>query len=126
VAIQYEVEDGVVILRVAPAGFTFLRDALCAVATDPAARPKMPLLIDVRTEPGSHRYEDVRWRVQILDEMREQFGPRWAFLTGPDDVPLGVRSMLAVFASVGRLRVRMFAEKDAAFRWLREGTEDAG
>jgi hypothetical protein len=125
VAILYDIEDGVLTLRVAEEGFVFLRDALDVAAHDPASRPRMPLLLDVRTEPRSHRYEDARWRVQILDEMREQFGPRWAFLTRTDQVPVGVRSMLAVFASVEGVHVRLFAEKDAAFRWLQEGTEDA-
>ena len=48
VAIRYEIEDGVLVLSVALEGFAMLRDALDAAAADPRARPKMPVLLDVR------------------------------------------------------------------------------
>jgi hypothetical protein len=123
VAIQYRIESGVLILRVASEGFAFLRDALRTAASDPAARPGMPLLLDVRTEPSSHRYEDARWRMQILADMREQFGPRWALLCGRDPVPVGVGRMVAVFSGIDGLEVGLFAEKHTALRWLREETQ---
>jgi hypothetical protein len=122
VPIQCEIEEDILILRVAEEGFAFLRDALLAAATDPAAHPKMPLVLDLRRQPTSHRYEDVRWRLQILAEMREQFGPRWAFWVGEGPVRAGIGRMFAVFSGIEGLDVRLFAEKDAAIAWLREGS----
>jgi hypothetical protein len=121
VAIQYEIVDGVLILRVAEEGFAFLRDGLHAAAHEPAARPRMPILLDLRTAPAIHRYEDVRWRVQTLVEMRERFGPRWAFLTGPGPVRIGVGKMFEVFSRIEGVDVGVFAERDTALKWLREG-----
>ena len=46
--IRYRIAYGVLVLEVALEGFAELRGALRAAAADRAARPKMPLLIDVR------------------------------------------------------------------------------
>ena len=97
-----------------------LRDALDAVAADSRARPKMPVLLDVRNEPAGVHHNDVRWRVLILSQMRQQFGPRWAILTGTGPVPVGVGRMFAVFSEIEGLEVGMFADEDAALTWLRE------
>jgi hypothetical protein len=122
VAVCYQIERGVVILSLATEGYAYLRDALHAAARDPAAYAKMPLLIDLRCEPIRVRYDDIRWRVQILAEMREQFGPRWAFLTGTEPVSVGVGRMFAVFSEIEGLEVGMFADKDDAIRWLTDLT----
>jgi hypothetical protein len=122
-AICYHIETGVVILSQASEGYAYLRDAVHAAAHDPAAYPKMPLLIDVQCEPIRVRYDDILWRVQILAEMREQFGPRWAFLTGTGPVSVGVGRMFAVFSEAEGLEVGMFAEKDEALQWLTEAPE---
>ena len=119
-AIEYEIEDGVLILRVAAGGYAYLRDALRAARNDTSARPLMPLLMDLRGEPPSVRYEDVRWRVEILAEMRQQFGPRWAFVTGTGPVRTGVGRMFAVFSEIEGLDVGLFADKATALRWLGE------
>ena len=116
--IVYQIESSVLVLKVAPEGFAELRGALHAAATDPVAHPKMPLLIDVRTEVPGTRYEDVRLRVQILSDMREQFGPRWAIVTGTGPVPLGVGRMFAVFSEIEGLEVGLFADTDEAIHWL--------
>jgi hypothetical protein len=55
--------------------------------------------------------------------MQEQFGPRWAFLTGIGPVTVGVGKMFAVFSEAEGLEVGMFAEKDEALRWLAETSE---
>jgi len=52
--------------------------------------------------------------------MREQFGPRWAFLTGTGPVTVGVGRMFAVFSEAEGLDVGMFADEDEALRWLTE------
>jgi hypothetical protein len=80
----------------------------------------MPLLLDLRSEPVDVHYEDVRWRVEILAEMREHFGPRWAFVTGTGPVRTGVGRMFAVFSEIEGLDVGAFADKAAALHWLRE------
>jgi hypothetical protein len=121
-AVCYQIEKGVVILSLATEGFASLRDALHAVAHDPAAYRKMPLLIDLQCEPVGVRYDDIHWRVQILAEMREQFGPRWAFLTGTEPASVGVGKMFAVFSEVEGLEVGMFADKGDAMRWLTDLT----
>jgi hypothetical protein len=72
-AVHYEIEDGVLVLRLAAEGFSQLRAALRAAAEDPASRPAMPLLLDLRGEPPNVRYEDVRWRTDPA-EMRKQSG----------------------------------------------------
>jgi hypothetical protein len=118
VAVRYQIEKGVVILGLATEGFAYLRDALHAVARDPAAYRKMPLLIDLRCQPIGVRYDDLHWRVQILAEMREQFGPRWAFVTGAGPVTVGVGRMFAVLSEAEDFEVGMFADEDEAFRWL--------
>ena len=118
--IKYEIEGGVLILRVATGGYPLLRDALLAARRDPTSRPKMPLLVDMRGEPLNVHYEDVRWRMEILNEMREQFGPRWAFVTGPGPVRAGVGRMFAVFSQSEGLEVGAFADKAAALHWLGE------
>lgn len=119
-AVQYEIENGVLILRLAEEGFSHLRVALRAATEDPAARPAMPLLLDLRGEPRNVRYEDVRWRTEILAEMREQFGPRWAFLTDLDPARRGIARMFRVFSEVEGLDVGLFTDQDEAVRWLRE------
>ena len=106
------------VLELAPKGFAELRDALGAAADDPAVRPKMPLLIDVRTEVPGVRYEDVQHRVAILSQMRRQLGSRWAILTGPEAVPVGLARMYAVFSEIAGLEARIFADEAAAFTWL--------
>lgn len=118
--IRYRIDRGVLVLDVAREGFAELRGALHAAAKDSAARPKMPLLIDVRSELLSVKYEDVRWRVQILADMRQQLGPRWAILTGTGPVRVGVGRMFAVFSEIEGLEVGLFADEDAALAWLRE------
>jgi hypothetical protein len=110
----------VLVLELAPEGFTELRGALHAAAADPASRPKMPLLIDVRTEVPGVRYEDVQHRVAILTQMREQFGPRWAILTGPGPPRVGVGRMYAVFLEIEGVEVGAFAEEAEALTWLRK------
>lgn len=121
VAIEYEVEDGVLTLRVvATGGYAYLRDALRAARSDPGARPRMPLLLDLRGDSVRVRYEDVRWRVEILTEMRDQFGPRWAFLTSTEPVRMGIGRMFAVFSEIEGLDVGLFADRASAVRWLSE------
>jgi hypothetical protein len=122
-AVRYQIEKGVVVLSLATEGFAYLRDALRVVAHDPAARPKMPLLIDLQYEPIGVHYDDIDSRVQILAEMREQFGPRWAFLTGTGPLTAGVGRMFAVFSEAEGLEVGMFAYEDEALRWLTEAPE---
>jgi hypothetical protein len=117
-AVCYQIENGVVIFSLAAEGYAYLRDALHAVARDPAAYRKMPLLIDVRCEPIRVRYDDVHSRVQILADMREQFGSRWALLTGTEPASVGVGKMFAVFSEAEGLDVGMFADKDEAIQWL--------
>lgn len=119
-AVQYEIEHGVLILRLATEGFDSLRSALHAAAKERGVAPRMPLLLDVRTETRGVRYEDVRWRVQILAQMRQQLGPRWAILTGAGPVRVAIGRMFALFSEVEGLEVGMFADKDAALAWLRE------
>jgi len=119
VAIAYEIEDGVLILRVATGGYPFLRDALLSAKSDPMSRPEMPLLVDLRGEPVGVHYEDVRWRVEILKEMRQQFGPRWAIATDAGPVRAGVGRMFAVFSESEGLEVGLFADEAAALTWLR-------
>ncbi len=119
-AVQYDIQNGVLFLRLAPEGFAHLRDALTAAAGDPASRPGMPLLLDLRGESPRVRYQDVRWRVEILAEMQKQFGPRWAFLTDPEPVRVGIGQMFAVFSRVHGLTVRVFSDLDAALAWLRD------
>lgn len=80
----------------------------------------MPLLIDVRSEVPGVRYEDVQWRVQILTEMRQRLGPRWAIVTGTGPVRIGVGRMYAVFSEIEGLEVGMFADEAPALTWLRE------
>ncbi len=109
-----------VVLSIAVEGFAFLRDALDEVAADPRAGPKMPVLLDVRNEPAGVHYDDVRWRMLMLSQMRQQFGPRWAILTGTGPVRVGVGRMFAVFSEIEGLEVGMFADEDAALAWLRE------
>lgn len=118
--VRYEIEDGVLILRVAAGGYPLLRDALLCARCDPASRPMMPLLLDLRGEPVNVHYEDVRWRMEILREMRQQFGPRWAFVTGTGTVRSGVGRMFAVFSEVEGLEVGHFADKAEALQWLTE------
>jgi hypothetical protein len=80
----------------------------------------MPLLLDLRYEPIGVHYDDVHWRVQILAQMREQFGPRWAFVTGTEPVSVGVGRMFRVFSEAAGLEVGMFADKAEALQWLKE------
>jgi hypothetical protein len=79
----------------------------------------MPLLIDVRTETVGVRYEDVRWRVQILGQMRGMLGPRWAILTGPGPARVGIAKMFVVFGAIEGLESGVFADKHAAMTWSR-------
>jgi hypothetical protein len=121
-AVRYQIEKGVVVLSLATEGFAYLRDALHAAARDSAAYLKMPLLIDLQCEPVGVRYDDIHWRMQILASMQEQFGPRWAFVTGTGPVTVGVGKMFAVFSEAEGLEVGMFADKDEAIRWLTDLT----
>jgi hypothetical protein len=57
VAIQYQIEGTVLVLKLAPEGFAELRRALRAAAADPRACPGMPLLID---GSGSSRMRTTR------------------------------------------------------------------
>ena len=118
--VTYEIEGGALILRVATGGYPLLRDALLSAGRDPASRPKMPLLLDLRGEPVNVHYEDVRWRMEILREMRQQFGPRWALVTGTGPVRAGVGRMFAVFSEIEGLDVGLFADKAEALQWLGE------
>jgi len=120
VPIRYRIARGVLVLEVAPKGFAEPRVALDAAAADPAVRPKMPLLIDVRNEVPGVRHEDVRYRVEILAQMRAQLGPRWAILTGTGPVRVGVGRMYAVFSEIEGVEVGVFADEAAALTWLRE------
>jgi hypothetical protein len=118
--IQYQIKGTVLTLKVAREGFAELRSALHAAETDPRARPGMSLLIDARTEANGVRYDDVRYRVDIMAQMRDHFGPRWAIVTGTQSVPVGVGRMFAVFSEIEGLQVGMFADEEDAIRWLTE------
>ncbi len=72
----------------------------------------MPLLIELRHEEAGIGYDDIRWHLLTLTQMRE-LGPRWAILTGPNPV------CMAVFSEIEGFEVGMFASKDAALTWLR-------
>ena len=67
------------------------------------------------------RYEDIRYRVEILSEMRAQLGPRWTILTGtgPVGVGVGVGRMFAVFSEIEGLEAGVFAGEAPALTWLR-------
>jgi len=119
-AIEYQIEGGVLLLRGVTLGHAFLRDALASARAHPESRPGMPLLLDLRGDPTNAHYEDIRWRLHILEEMRQQLGPRWAVLTGPGPGGEGVSRMVAAFSEAGGLDVRIFGEKDEALRWLTE------
>jgi hypothetical protein len=118
VSIGYEIEGQVVVLSVAVDGFPLLRDALEAAAADPRARPKMPVLLDVRNEPVRVHYDDVRWRTLILSQARQHFGPRWAVLSGPGPVPLAVGRMFAALSEIEGLEVGLFVDREGAILWL--------
>jgi hypothetical protein len=117
--VRYQIEDGVLVLSLAVEGFALLRDALEAAAADRRARPRMPVLLDVRNPVGGH-YEDVRWRALILSQMRQQLAPRWAILTRTGPVPAGVGRMFTLLSKIEGLEAGIFADDDAAFAWLRE------
>ena len=119
-AIAYEIEDNVLILKSAPEGFPVLRRALDAAATHPDARPKMPLLIDVRADTAGVRYDDVPSRVALLGQMRETLGARWAILMSADRSRPGILNMFAMFTEMEGLESGMFLDKDEAMKWLRE------
>ena len=87
--------------------------AVRAAVDDPAASPRMPLLIDMRHEVAGICYDDIRWHVCILSLMRDLLGPRWAILTRPSPV------CMAVCSVVEGLEVAMFADEEAALTWLR-------
>ena len=116
--IRYRVDRGVLVLEVACKGFTEIRDALRAAVADPAARSKMPLLIDVRMEVAGVRYEHIQHRVEILSDMRRHFESRWAIVTGTETVPAGVGRVFAVFSEIEGLEAGLFADKDEAIHWL--------
>ena len=115
--IRYRVDRGVLVLEVACKGFTDIGDALRAAVSDPAARSKMPLLIDVRMKVAGATYEHIQHRVS-LSEMRRHFEPRWAIVTGTETVPAGAGRMFAVFSEIEGLEAGLFADKDEAIDWL--------
>jgi hypothetical protein len=119
VAVQYEIEKGVVVLRLAPEGFFHLSTALRAAAKDQGSRTGMPLLLDLRGEPPRVHYGDMHRRTEILAQMREQFGPRWAFLVDLDPARPCIARMFATFSEVRGLNLGLFSDKDEALRWLR-------
>jgi hypothetical protein len=122
-AIRYEIEGGVLVLELALEGFARLRDALESAVADPAASPKMALLLDVRSDvPGVH-YEGAHWRAQVLWQMRERLGPRWAILTAAGPLRVGVGRMFTILSRIEGLEVRIFAEKEAALAWLQQEAE---
>jgi hypothetical protein len=123
VAIRYEIEEGVLVLQLALEGFARLRDALETAVADPAAGTKMPLLLDVRSDVPGVRYEDIRWRVEVLSQMREQLGRRCAILTATGPLRVGVGRMFSVLSRIEGLEVRTFAEKQAALAWLKHRAE---
>jgi hypothetical protein len=120
VAIRYEIEEGVLVLELALEGFARLRDALETAVADPAAGT---LLLDVRSDVPGVRYEDIRWRVEVLSQMREQLGRRCAILTATGPLRVGVGRMFSVLSRIEGLEVRTFAEKQAALAWLKHRAE---
>jgi hypothetical protein len=111
--VHYRIERGVLVLEVALEDLPELKDAVRAAVGDPAASPRMPLLIDMRHEVASICYDDISWHVCSLALMLDLLGPRWAILTRPSPV------CMAVFPEVEGLEVAMFADEDAALAWLR-------
>lgn len=119
-ALEYHVEEGVLVIRTTSVGHAFLRDALSSVSSDPRFTPRMPILVDMRGDPANAHYEDIRWRVRILEEMRQQLGARWALVTGPGPQGTGLHRMRAALLEGGILEVGLFEGKDEALRWLTE------
>jgi hypothetical protein len=103
----------VLVLEVALEDLPELLDVVRAALDDPAASPRMPLLIDMRREAAIVRYDDISWPVCILTLMRDLLGPRWAILTRPSPV------CMVVFPKIEGLEVAMFADGEAALTWLR-------
>jgi hypothetical protein len=113
-------DRSVLVLDEGSAGSSELRDALRAAASDPAWTSRTPLLIDLRAEVAGSRCEDVRVRIQVLSEMRQRFGSRWAILSGTHNVPASVARMFAALSEIESLDVGLFADEDEAIRWLTE------
>ncbi len=111
--VHYRIERGVLVLEVTLEDLPELPGAVCSALDDPAASPRMPLLIDMRHEVAGICYDDIRWHVCTLALIRDLLGPRWAILTRRSPV------CMAVFSLAEGLEVAMFADEEAALTWLR-------
>lgn len=111
--VHYRIEHGVLVLEVVLEDLPELLDVVRAALHDPAASPRMPLLIDMRREAAIVRYDDVSGPVGVLELMRDVLGPRWAILTRPSPV------RMVIFLRIEALEVAMFADEEAALTWLR-------
>src|SRR5512139_1825704 len=124
--VLYRMQEGVAVLALTASGFEELRSALDAIGNDPAWFPRMPLVFDLRGEPPKVRYSDIASRLQILAEMPEQFGPRWAFLIDAGPLRPGIWRMLSLFRAQEGLEVAVFTEWTGAALCLSEKPKNPG
>lgn len=124
--VLYRIQEGVAVVALTASGFEELRSALDAIGDDPAWCPRMPLAFDLRGEPPKVRYSDIASRLQILSEMREQFGPRWAFLIDTGPLRPGIWRMLSLFRAQEGLEVALFTEWTGVAAWLSEKPTNPG
>jgi hypothetical protein len=83
VSASYEIEQDVLILRLAPDSFTRMTEIIRAASEDADFRPHMRLLLDLRGAVLGLNYEDMRFQVQSLTGMGMVVAPIWAVLTRP-------------------------------------------
>jgi hypothetical protein len=120
VSASYEIEQDVLVLRLAAEDLTRLAEIVRAASKDAGFRPPMRLLLDLRGAVRGLNYEDMRLQVQSLTGMGAALAPIWAVLTTGNAYGMSAAQMFAVLARIDNVNVRVFDSEEGALIWLRQ------
>lgn len=123
-SISYEIAPGAEFVRVTIEGTAGAEEVIAvlrAMAADPAYRPAMPQLVDMRcvTQPTS--LADLKRVADAIERMRPEFaGARWAVLVAKSAV-FGVARQFGALAERAGVDVVPFFDPAHAHEWLGVG-----
>jgi hypothetical protein len=120
VSARCEIEQGVLILRLAPAGFSRMADVVQEAVREAALRPSTRLLIDLRCALLGLNYEDMRSQIRRLAGAGAAVTPVWAVLTTGHAYGASSAGMFSLLAQIEDVTVQVFEEEEEALVWLQQ------
>ena len=116
-----EIQDDVVIVRLAAGDFARLADIVRIASEEEAFTGPMRLLIDLRIPAREITYKDMCSQARALAGLRDVVARQWAILAADSIEAMNAAFTFASLARVENVVARVFIEEAKALLWLQEG-----